>query len=248
MPSDRQDAPGDAVEPVERTHLTGAELAALYRERFDEADLAFKAAFWEILCTDFFQRYVPPDATVVDLGAGSCEFANSIRAARRIAVDLNPDVVRFARDCEVLVTASTDLSGIDDGSVDVVFTSNFFEHLPTKPDLVQTLLECNRVLRDGGRILVLMPNFRALPGRYWDYFDHHLPLTPHSLAEVLGITGFRVTESIDRFLPYTIKHSRLPRSLVAVRWYLRLRPAWRVLGRQMFVAADKVRRPPLAET
>jgi len=30
--------------------------------------------------------------------------------------------------------------------------------------------------------------------------------------EVLGITGFEVTEVIPRFLPYTIKYSRLPRS------------------------------------
>ena len=49
-----------------------------------------------------------------------------------------------------MVSPSTDMHAIADGSVDVVFTSNFFEHLPNKVALVQTLAECHRILRDRG--------------------------------------------------------------------------------------------------
>jgi SAM-dependent methyltransferase len=240
---DDDESDGGTVE--EHTHLTGPQLAALYRERFDDDDLQFKADFWRILCDDFFQRYVRPTDTVVDLGAGSCEFINAISCGEKIAVDLNPDTERFATGAKVIITSSTDMHQIGSESVDVVFTSNFFEHLPHKPDLVQTLLECHRILRPGGRLLVLMPNFRTLPGRYWDYFDHHLPLTHHSLAEVLGITGFDIEEMIPRFLPYTIKYSRIPRSTRGVRIYLRLRPAWLLFGRQMFAVATRRPTSPL---
>ena len=86
------------------------ELAKLYRHRFEPAELPRKLAIWRVLCEDFFARYVRANDVVVDIGAGYCEFINSVTCGRRIAVDLNPDVRRFAApnveirhdDCTVL--------------------------------------------------------------------------------------------------------------------------------------------------
>ncbi|MBI2245329.1 MAG: methyltransferase domain-containing protein [Nocardioides sp.] len=218
----------------------GEDLPAIYRNRFDERELAGKRILWEVLVRDVFQRYVPPEGTVVDLGAGRCEFVNAVAAGRRIAVDLNPDTATHAAvGVEVLTTRSDDLGALPDGVVDTVFTSNFFEHLPTKADLMSTLRECHRVTRPGGRLVVLMPNIRHLPGRYWDYLDHHLPLTDLSVAEALELTGYRVEERIGRFLPYTIKDARFEVRPFMVRGYLRCRPAWRVLGKQMLVVGRR---------
>jgi SAM-dependent methyltransferase len=120
-----------------------------------------------------------------------------------------------------------------------VFTSNFFEHLPTKADLIATLAECRRVTRRGGLIVVLMPNIRYLPGRYWDYLDHHLPLTHLSVAEALELSGYEVVEQVGRFLPYTVKDAKFTVRPVMVRAYLRLPLAWRFLGRQMLVVGRR---------
>lgn len=216
------------------------DLEAIYRNRFDDRELASKRVLWRVLVHDFFQRYVPRDGTVVDLGAGSCEFVNEVRAARRVAVDLNPDTVTWAAPgVEVLTTRSDALHDLADASVDTVFTSNFFEHLPTKADLMATLAECRRVTRPGGRIVVLMPNIRYLPGRYWDYLDHHLPLTHLSVAEALELSGFEVVESIGRFLPYTVKDAKFEVRPLMVRAYLRLPLAWRFLGKQMLVVGRR---------
>jgi SAM-dependent methyltransferase len=217
---------------------SGDELSSIYRERFSAEEMAAKAVLWDTLCRSFFSRYVPPDATVLDLAAGSCEFVNAIPAGRKIAVDLNPDVRRHAADdVEVVLAPSTDMAAVGSGSVDVVFTSNFFEHLPTKRALLDTLAECRRVLRPGGRLVVLMPNIRYLPGRYWDYLDHHLPLTHLSLSEALELTGYSLERVVPRFLPYTVKDARMKVRPVMVRLYLRCPPAWRILGRQMLVIA-----------
>ena len=139
---------------------SGELLLTMYGERFDHVDLEYKAAFWRILCEDFFQRYVRPDDVVVDLGAGSCEFINAIRCGKKLVVDLNPEVKQFARDAEVFTISSTAMDPIETESVDVVFTSNFFEHLPTKEHLLETLVECRRILRPGGKPLVLAPHIR----------------------------------------------------------------------------------------
>lgn len=218
---------------------SNVELDKLYNQRFPEAALARKHAIWKVLCNDFFSRYVKPTDTVVDIGAGYCEFINNIRAERKIAVDLNPDVRRFASpDVRVINESCTAIRELDSDSVDVVFMSNFLEHLPNKDLVLDTFRESQRILRKGGRVMVLQPNIRYLAGEYWDYFDHHTPLTERSLVEGLQLAGLEPTTVIAKFLPYTTK-SRLPQAPWLVQLYLKVPLAWRVLGKQAFVVAEK---------
>ena len=150
---------------VQRGKADADYLSATYEARFSDVELRNKQVLWSVLCEAEFQKYVPENGTVLDLGAGYCEFVNVIHAARRIAVDLNPDTAGFAAEgVEVITTSSDDMSEVTDGTVDTVFTSNFFEHLPDTEALLRTLEECHRVLRPGGTIVVLMPNIRNLPG------------------------------------------------------------------------------------
>jgi SAM-dependent methyltransferase len=215
-------------------------LDQLYRQRFPESGLAQKNAIWKVLCADFFQRYVAPSDTIADFGAGYCEFINNIRAARKFAVDLNPDVARFAAaDVRVINAPCTAIEQIETSSIDAVFMSNFLEHLPTKQLVLDTLREAFRILRGGGRIIVLQPNIRFLPGEYWDFFDHHTPLTDRSLVEALRLAGFMPTLVLPRFLPYTTR-GRLPTAAFFVRLYLKCPLVWRVLGKQALVVARKV--------
>lgn len=211
----------------------------LYRERFDTGELAFKAAMWEVLVRRVFQKHVRGDDTVLDLGAGTCEFINAVSCGRKLAVDLNPDTVMHARDAEVLHCPAWELAPVETGSVDVVFSSNLLEHLSTKDEVLRTLHECNRVIRSGGKLIVLMPNIRYLPGRYWDYFDHHTPLSHLSLGEAFTIAGFSVDKVIPRFLPYTVKTSPLLRHVAFVSLYLSLPMIWPVVGKQMLLVGSK---------
>jgi len=224
-----------------RGDFNGEELAKIYGERFSAAELESKRQLWQALYEGFFSRFIRPTDTVLDLAAGSCEFINACRASNKIAVDLNPDVKKWADSTtRVVIAPSTEMPEIEDGSVNVVFSSNFFEHLPGKIALLDTLAECRRVLRPTGQLLVLMPNLRYVGARYWDYFDHHLPLTHRSLVEGLNLAGFAAHQVIPRFVPYTVKDSPVHVRRFMILAYLQLPPLWRVLGRQMFVAAHKV--------
>jgi SAM-dependent methyltransferase len=122
--------------------------------------------------------------------------------------------------------------------LDVVFTSNFFEHLHTKCDLRDTLMQARRCLRPGGRIIALGPNIRYLPGKYWDFCDHYLALTELSLGEVMAETGFTLEEQIPRFLPFTMSRGR-QRPVWMLRLYLKLKFAWRLFGKQFLLVARK---------
>jgi SAM-dependent methyltransferase len=212
----------------------------LYERRFDPAEQAAKREVWAVLCRDFFQRYVRPDDEVLDLAAGFCEFINHIECREKFAVDLNEQVRRHAApEVTVHVGPAGDLSWLGAESIDLVFASNFFEHLGSKEEMLAVLAEIRRVLRPRGRILVLQPNIRFAYRVYWDFFDHRLPLSDRSMVEGLQLAGFEPSEVRPRFLPYTTK-SRLPSWPLLVRLYLRCPPLHRILGQQMFVAAVKV--------
>ena len=173
---------------------------------------------------------------VLDLAAGHCEFVNNIRAGHRIAVDLNPDVaLHAAAGVQAHVLRSDDLAGIEGQSVDVVFISNFFEHI-SREAILATLVEVGRVLRPGGQLLVLQLNVRYCARDYWQFFDHITPVDDRALCEALAATGYEVILDIPRFLPYTTK-SRLPSGPALVKLYLRVPLAWRVLGAQAFLVA-----------
>jgi SAM-dependent methyltransferase len=216
------------------------ELSELYEHRFDAKARADKMRVWSILWQSVFSRWIRPEDTVVDLGAGYCEFINAARAKRRIAVDLNPDTAKLAAPgVEVRNESVSELGFLRDGEVDVAFTSNFFEHLPSKDVLTRALQATFRVLRPGGMFLVMGPNIRFLPHLYWDYYDHHIPLSDRSVCEGLSMCGFQIVHVEPRFMPYTVK-SMLPQWSWLIRGYLALRPlSSAFLGKQFLVVAKK---------
>ncbi|MBS0662175.1 MAG: class I SAM-dependent methyltransferase [Verrucomicrobia bacterium] len=216
-----------------------SELQSIYEHRFSSM-LEYRTAVWRILTTSFFQQFVRPADSVLDLGCGYGEFINHIACRERHGMDLNPKSpaylapgVKFiAQDC------STPWQ-LPDASLDVVFTSNFFEHLPDKKALRDTLVEAHRCLRPGGRLIALGPNIKYVQGAYWDFWDHFLCLTEMSLGEALENNGYRVVRSHARFLPYSMVN--VPRyPVVLLRAYLALPFLWPVFGKQFLVVAEKV--------
>jgi SAM-dependent methyltransferase len=178
------------------------------------------------------------DAALLEVGAGYCEFINHIRARQKVALDINPDTRRHAADdVSVILSPSTDMAGVTDGSMDVVFMSNFLEHL-TREDIQGTLQECLRCLRPGGRLIILQPNIRFLYRDYWMFPDHVTPVDDRALSELLRAIGFSAVRSISRFLPFTTK-SRLPKSVLLLRIYLRMPLLHRVFGKQSLIIATK---------
>lgn len=214
------------------------ELQRIYEHRFT-AMLTYRTRVWQVLTASFFQQFVRPTDTVLDLGCGYGEFINHIRCARKYGMDLNPRSPEFlsagttflAQDCSMRWA-------LPDASLDVVFTSNFFEHLPDKKALRDTLREAHRCLKPGGKLIALGPNIKYVQGAYWDFWDHFLCLTELSLAEAFENNGYRTMVSHARFLPYSMVNApQYP--LLFLRLYLALPFLWRFFGKQFLVVAAK---------
>jgi SAM-dependent methyltransferase len=207
---------------------------SIYADRFDKST-AKRDVMWKVLCRNYFQKYIKPTDTVLDLAAGYCEFINNIECKKKIAVDLNERTKEMAnKDVKVYQALSTELPKELTHKVDVVFVSNFFEHLESKNELIDTLKEIHRVLKPGGLLMLLQPNIRLVGAQYWDYVDHTLPLTEKSLNEAFHLTNFDVKYQKTRFLPYTA-NSRTPAVPFLIRMYLRFPPAQFLMGKQTFM-------------
>jgi SAM-dependent methyltransferase len=194
---------------------------------------------WKALWRFYFNRIVPADGCVLDLGAGYGNFINHVQAARRIALDAWPGFIDFlAPHVEGIVGSVTDMNFLVDDSVDFAFASNLFEHI--SQDAFAHVLDVLRLkLSDRGTLNILQPNYRYATREYFDDYTHVAIYSHISLADFLTANGYEVFQVVPRFLPLTVK-SRMPVSPWLIAAYLAspIKP----LGKQMFLRARPRRR------
>src|SRR5262245_4992870 len=108
-------------------------LRGTYRRRFASEHEA-RREVWSILIRSWFApRYLDGVKTVLDLGCGWGYFINQVDVPCRYAIDLNPDAPeRLDAGVQLVAKDAADEWPLDDGSLDLVFTSNFLEHLPAR--------------------------------------------------------------------------------------------------------------------
>lgn len=193
---------------------------------------------WKALWHYFFSNRIGRDDCVLDLGCGYGEFINNVVARRRIGVDIWDKMPsHLAPGVEPVVSPVTDLSRIEDGTVDYAFSSNLFEHL-TKPELAETLRQLKSKLVPGGTLTTLQPNYRYCASEYFDDFTHVSIWSHISMADFLAANGYEVLEVRPRFLPLTVK-SRLPVWPALIGAYLA--SPFKPMGKQMLLVARPCR-------
>ncbi len=173
-------------------------LDSLYATRFPEADRNAKDAIWQVLCRHFFQRYVNRRRTSSSIWA---------RASESSSVTSTADANRGRHRASVGAGAACghrrglrgEPSSLDEGC-GRFGRRRVLQQLHRTPsrqgDVPHDARRKSRtVLRPGGRLLVLQPNIRFVGGAYWDFVDHHLPLTDRTLVEACESLGFEIVGS-----------------------------------------------------
>jgi len=221
------------VEPhVRRSAVDADGQSSVYDLRFGEQERSDKEAVWREIGRFLQRRYIPVWSRVIDVATDRGYFIRNITAAERWATDLRdtsanmPDGVRFVQSDGLALA-----DAVPQDYFDVVFMSNYLEHLDSAESVIEQLRVARRLLRTGGRVIVLQPNIKLVGPAYWDFIDHRVPLTDDSLVEAAAFAGLHKQEVIVRFLPYSTK-GRLPSSGPLVRAYLAFPPAWHFLGKQ----------------
>jgi SAM-dependent methyltransferase len=179
-----------------------------------------RSLVWQVVA-DHLSEWVPPQAHVLEIGAGYCAWINAVKSARRVAVDIWPDIVQYAAAGvePVVLDLRTGLRALGESSFDVVLASNVLEHF--EPDAAADIVaNVAGLLRPNGRFIVIQPNFRYAWKQYFDDYTHRSIFTHVSLTALLRARGFAIDRVQPRFLPYSMRDSRLPIRPWLVRAYL----------------------------
>jgi SAM-dependent methyltransferase len=192
---------------------------------------------WRVIA-EYVGRWIPPAAHVVEIGAGYCQWINAIPAARRVAVDSWSGFAAHAAagvETQVL-DASAMLAALGSNAFDVALASNVLEHFD--PDTAARVVgQIAALLKPAGRLIVIQPNFRYCYRHYFDDYTHRSVFTHVSLANLLRAHGFRIEACEPRFLPYSMRETKVPIRPWIVRAYLR--SPFRPLAGQMLIVARR---------
>ena len=196
-----------------------------------------RARVWQVVARHL-ASYVGPDAHVLELGAGYCDWINNVPASRRVAVDVWPELpAHTAPGVEPMVLdISNGLQSLGDASFDVVLASNLLEHF-TPDAAAEVVREVARLLRPAGRFILIQPNFRFAWRSYFDDYTHRSIFTDVSLPALLRAQGFGIIDVKPRFVPYSMQGVRIPIARWLVKAYL-MSPFKPAAG-QMLVIAQK---------
>jgi SAM-dependent methyltransferase len=194
-------------------------------------------AVWKEIADYIRRKEHTEEAVVLELGAGYCCFINNIECKEKYAIDLNPEAGKYAaKGVRFFLSSSENMVMLPDRSVDIVFASNFFEHLGREA-LMATFVEIRRVLKNSGRLILIQPNYKYCTKDYFDDYTHLSVFTHISMKDFLECQGFVVEKCFAKFLPFSMK-SRFPKTQFLVRLYLKL--PFKLFAKQMYLSARKL--------
>ncbi len=148
------------------------------------------------LCSYLVQRFqIPEQARILDAGCGRGDFldgfvrlglqASGIDREPSSAVVGRPSTVRY---CDM----ENDVFPFEDCTFDAIFSKSVLEHLF---DPESFLKECKRVLRPGGRLILMTPDWISQMKIFYDDYSHRQPYTVTGVKDVLDIFGFKATHA-----------------------------------------------------
>jgi len=160
------------------------------------------------LCYYLYQSFgLKPGMKMLEPGCGRGEFLGNFQELGLDVhgVDISPEAAEFSTNFPVvLCDVESESLPFQDNTFDVIYSKSFIEHLH-KPE--KYLLEAYRVLKPGGKLITLVPDWESNYKIYYDDFTHRTPFTRPSLIDAYRMYGFsQVTAYKFRQLPIVWKY------------------------------------------
>jgi ubiquinone/menaquinone biosynthesis C-methylase UbiE len=155
----------------EKKGIPGLNSASLNREIWEQWDWDGAGEEWTIspewkqsLVQHVLDKNVPADTHILEIGPGAGRWTDYLipRAKTFTGLDISRECVRIcaekynaAQDPKVdfRVTDGASLPGVEDASVDVIWSFDVFVHI-NRQEIEQYMAEFQRVLRPGGRVII----------------------------------------------------------------------------------------------
>jgi SAM-dependent methyltransferase len=135
------------------------------------------------------RRYAPPQARVLDFGAGGGQFAAPLVGMGLNVTALEPDQLLQQRLRAQGLRAVGSTEELPDASFDYIYTLNVLEHIE---DDAAALRSLHAKLIAGGKLLIYVPAFPVLYTSMDAKVGHVRRYTRHTLMNRVTAAGFRI--------------------------------------------------------
>jgi ubiquinone/menaquinone biosynthesis C-methylase UbiE len=212
----------------------------IYEYRFADVDMQKKNVVWKEIAHFLYDTHLNKPQKTLDPAGGLCEFINHVPSAERWTIDLSDEVKKFAApDIKTIIGNNLEVE-LPENYFDGIFISNFLEHLNSQFEVAEFLERMFKTLKSKGRIVIMGPNFRYTYKDYFNFADHTVILTELGVAEHLYGAGFNIVKNYPQFLPLSFRSKGfLPVNSFIIKTYLNMPFAWKFLGEQFLLVAEK---------
>jgi len=165
-----------------------------------------KTDYPEHFCAYMIKRFgLKEGQRFLDVGCGSGLFTETFKRRGLHVQGIDREKYwRYTRRVNDLGTAKFPYPN---NSFAVVFSKSVIEHIHNPEHF---LSECKRVLKRGGRLIILSPDWITQQNVFYEDYTHVQPYTTTSLHDALTITGFKqVSTELFYQLPVLWKHKYL---------------------------------------
>ena len=149
----------------------------------------------EQLCQYLYQLFeLKPGMKMLEPGCGRGEFLKNFQSLGLdvYGVDISPEAADFTNDFSVeICDADNDTLPFLDKTFDVVYSKSFIEHLYYPENFIK---EAQRVLKPGGLLISLTPDWETEYKVFFDDYTHRTPFTSISLNDFYNMHGFTETK------------------------------------------------------
>lgn len=119
------------------------------------------------------------------------------------------------------------------GKFDTIFALNVVEHIP---DHVQALKNAMKMLKPGGKVVILVPAFQWLYNGFDEQLDHQRRYTQQSLRRLIEGAGFKVVHrqffNFIAILGWFVSGTILRKRIIPggqMRFYNTMVPVWKII-------------------
>lgn len=146
---------------------------------------------------------IPEKSKLLDLGCGSGDFSVEF-SKNNISVSCADIESNFIKENYNLNCDSFDFENdkypYPDNNFDFIFTKSVIEHIH-KPD--NFFRECKRILKPGGGLIIMVPDWKSSYKIYWDDITHMRPYSKSALERAFKIYSFDI-KACEEFYQYPL--------------------------------------------
>lgn len=200
------------------------------------------------LARHLFERFgMKPGMSLLEAGCGRGEFLSNFAALglKASGVDISPEAAKAAPHLDIRVCdiENAPLPHADD-TFDVVYSKSFIEHLHAPEKFFR---EARRVLKPGGMLVTLVPDWESCYKIYFDDHTHKTPFALPALEDLYKICDFERVEAVKfRQLPAVWKYPALNLVCAAIAPFVPVRTKTRFLrwSRELMLVGCGYKRRP----